>query len=39
MNEATLPPPRKHGRLVVRLLLLAVGFFAFGFALVPLYDF
>lgn len=38
MGEATLPPPRKHGRLVVRLLLLALGFFAFGFALVPLYD-
>ena len=38
MNEAALPPPRKHGRLVVRLLLLAVAFFAFGFALVPLYD-
>jgi len=38
MREAALPPPRRHGRLVVRLLLLAVAFFGFGFALVPLYD-
>ena len=38
MSEAALPPPRRHGRLVVRLLLLAAVFFGFGFALVPLYD-
>lgn len=39
MSEAALPqPPRKHGRLIVRLLLLTAAFFAFGFALVPLYD-
>ena len=38
MSEATLPPPRRHGRLVSRLVLLAAACFAFGFALVPLYD-
>ena len=38
MSEAALQPPRKHGRLIRRLLLLAGVFFAFGFALVPLYD-
>lgn len=39
MREAALsPPPRRHGRLVIRLLLVAAAFFAFGFALVPLYD-
>jgi len=38
MSEATLPQPRRHGRLVGRLVLLAAAFFALGFALVPLYD-
>lgn len=38
MSDAVLPPPRSHGRLVGRLVLLAAAFFAFGFALVPLYD-
>ncbi len=38
MRTAALPPPRKHARLVVKLLLLAAAFFGFGFALVPLYD-
>src|SRR5690606_37499674 len=28
----------KHGRLAMKLVLVAVGAFAFGFALVPLYD-
>jgi cytochrome c oxidase assembly protein subunit 11 len=30
--------PRRHGALVSRLLVFALGSFAFGFALVPLYD-
>ena len=38
MQGASLPPPRRHGRLVARLIVLAGFFFAFGFALVPLYD-
>ena len=38
MRDAALPPPPKHGRLVGRLVLLAAACFAFGFALVPLYD-
>ena len=38
MHDAPLPPPRRHGRLVTRLIVLAGFFFAFGFALVPLYD-
>jgi cytochrome c oxidase assembly protein subunit 11 len=38
VSAASLPSPRKHGRLVVKLLLLAAVFFGFGFALVPLYD-
>ena len=38
MPGASLPPPRRHGRLVARLIVLAGFFFAFGFALVPLYD-
>ncbi len=31
-------PPKKHGALVGRLLVFVAGSFAFGFALVPLYD-
>ena len=38
MAGTSLPPPRRHGRLVARLIVLAGFFFAFGFALVPLYD-
>jgi len=38
MPGASLPPPRRHGRLVAQLIVLAGFFFAFGFALVPLYD-
>lgn len=32
------PAPRRHGGLAARLVLMALGSFAFGFALVPLYD-
>jgi cytochrome c oxidase assembly protein subunit 11 len=39
---SVLPPletaPPRHGKLVVRLLLVVAAAFAFGFALVPLYD-
>ena len=32
------PDPRRNRSLVVRLVLMAAGSFAFGYALVPLYD-
>ncbi len=35
MNE---PAPRRNASLAARLVLMALGSFAFGFALVPLYD-
>ena len=37
--EPGAPPPRRsHKSLIVRLLLLSVAMFGFGFALVPIYD-
>ncbi len=38
MNEQNTPSSNDNKSLAMRLLLLAVGMFAFGFALVPLYD-
>ena len=35
MNDST---PRRNRSLTARLVLMAAGSFAFGFALVPLYD-
>jgi cytochrome c oxidase assembly protein subunit 11 len=35
---AGMPEPRRHRRLVLGLLAFVAGSFAFGFALVPLYD-
>jgi cytochrome c oxidase assembly protein subunit 11 len=37
-TPAAAPAPRRHGALVSRLVVFAAGSFAFGFALVPLYD-
>ena len=34
----TTPPQRSHGRLIGKLLAAVAAAFAFGFALVPLYD-
>ena len=41
MPSAAIPPPlpaRSHRRLLIKLLLVIAASFAFGFALVPLYD-
>jgi len=38
MNLTPTPPPRSHRSLLVKLLAVVALFFAFGFALVPLYD-
>jgi len=38
MNPVLSPPPRSHRGLVIKLLAVVALFFAFGFALVPLYD-
>lgn len=37
-SSATKTQPRAHGRLVLKLLAIVAAAFAFGFALVPLYD-
>ena len=37
-NPVQQPQPPKHGRLALKLTLMVVGMFGFGFALVPLYD-
>lgn len=38
MSETVQAPPRDHRKLVVRLLFLVAAAFAFGFAMVPLYN-
>ena len=38
MTTHTAPAPRSHGRLIGKLLAAVAAAFAFGFALVPLYD-
>ncbi len=38
MEQTLVPPARAHGRLIGRLLSVVAAAFAFGFALVPLYD-
>jgi cytochrome c oxidase assembly protein subunit 11 len=38
METSRLPPPPQHGRLVAAAAAGGRFFFAFGFALVPLYD-
>lgn len=38
MPQPVTEPSRHHGALIRRLLVLAMAMFAFGFALVPLYD-
>jgi cytochrome c oxidase assembly protein subunit 11 len=38
MNELATPPPRDHGKLVGKLVLLVAASASFGIALVPLYD-
>lgn len=38
MSELVTPPPRDHGKLIGKLLLLVAASASFGIALVPLYD-
>ena len=38
MNATPSAEPRRHGRLVLGLVGMTIGMFAFGFALVPLYN-